>query len=189
MWLLWRGIIGAVCGSWLPTFLHEPFYHKQILVLTHSFQQNQPTTVSQTWMSLAFNKLLAHQTVLITTGKQYKYHILYYTCKILSSLSMPKKLFIVYGVQGDNSGFRIINKQINTCVSIMFFGWCHLHLSPVCVVQLLCSNRVLTSAALWHMYWLNMNPILRLSIFYISIAFPSLSKDINRFLNQMTLSP
>lgn len=82
MWLLWRGIISSVCGSRLPTFLHEPFYHKQIPVLTHSFQQNQPTAVSQTWMSLAFNKLLAHQTVLITTGKQYKYHILYYTCKI-----------------------------------------------------------------------------------------------------------
>lgn len=109
---------------------------------------------------------------------------------ILSPLSSYAKIFfIVYGLQGDNSGCEITNKQINTCVSIMFFGWCHLHLSPVCIVQFLCSNRVLTSAALWHMYWLNTNQIIHLSLFYIYIAFPCFSKDINRFLNQMTLSP
>lgn len=121
MWLLWRGIISAVCGSRLPTFLHKSFYHKQILVLTHSFQQNQPTTVSQTGMSLAFNKLLAHQIVLITTGKRYKYHILYCTCKIDSfpfELVYPKNCWLYMEFKGIILGAKLqINKQIHVSVS------------------------------------------------------------------------
>lgn len=159
MWLLWRGIISAVCGSRLPTFLHEQFYRRQIPVLTHSFQQNQPTTVSQTRVSLAFNKLLAHQTVLITTGKQYKYHILYYTCKIdsfpLCWVSMPetslivmefKEIILAAELQTTNEEYMCHH---NVLWLISFFTITCLHCcNPF--VQI-----VLISAAFCLLYWLN----------------------------------
>lgn len=141
MWLLWRGIVSAVCGSRLLTFLHDPFYHKQIPVLTQSFQQNQPTTVSQTWVSLAFSKLLAHQTVLITTGKQYKYHILYYTCKIDSSplcwVGMQATLLIVWWSSKREFWLQNYKQTKEEYICHYNFLWLiTFSLSPVCIVAI-----------------------------------------------------